>query len=194
MFWRSNGETLSDRATIFIEDSSLIFLQLDVVIVYWGYVECPEFCEELLSAGRFYYRQSWLFRKSNGEFFSNCSKIFTGVLPLTVHCFERSDLRLELYSISRKFMNVVYFSSNEILELFFINFNLLIFLGHFCDRLRIRNQYVLLLILWDSLYLCFGISEIFTVPWVFCLYWEVFPTLIISVDLFFCFQLHIGFV
>jgi len=96
LFWRSNGQTLFDRATIFIEDSPLIFLQFgrwDCLLQLGRSVRnfvkscCP---------GNFCYRQSWLFQKSNSEIFSNCSKKFTGVLPLTFVAFGWSDLRSEL--------------------------------------------------------------------------------------------------
>ena len=54
--------------------------------------------------------------------------------------------------------------------------------------------YALWLILRDSLYLSFGIIGVFIVLWVFLSLLRGFSTLIISVDLFFYFRLHIGFV
>jgi len=62
------------------------------------------------------------------------------------------------------------FSGDEILEFFLINFNLLIFWVIVGDHLRIRKSCIDMLcdwFLWDSLYFCFGISGVFTVPWVF---------------------------
>jgi len=88
------------------------------------------------------------------------------------------------------------FSDDKILELFLIKFRFLIFWVIVGDHLRIKKSCIDILcdwFFWDSLYLCFDIVRVFTVPWIFYLYWEVFPTLIISVDLVVSFQLHIGF-
>ena len=131
MFWRSNSETLSDRAAIFIVDFSLIFLE-------FGRCDCPlEVCRIFRNFVKSCYPQQVPVTVNLGCFGNPTVKsspiglkFLLEFLSHAVHCFGWSDLRSELYFVSRKFMNIVYFLGDEILQLFLINFNLLIFLGH----------------------------------------------------------------
>jgi len=109
-------------------------------------------------------------------------------------------VRFEIGAVvcSRKFVNVVYFSGDEIVELFLINFNLLVFLGQCWWPFWRLGRFVLICFVINFVRLIvslfFVLKEYLPSYGFFDLYWKVFPTLIIGVDLFFYFWLHIGFV
>jgi len=92
----------------------------------------------LLSVANLFHRQSKFFRRSISKIFSNYTEMITLVLSLIVLHYRGMDLKLELKFVSRKFVNRDNFSSDKILELFLIKYQLVDILDY-CFPLKVRR-------------------------------------------------------
>ena len=149
LFWRSNDETLSDWAAIFIKDFSLVFLQserwdclLEVCRSVKKFVKsyCPQEVPITVSLSCFgnpTLKSSPIALKFLLEFYHSKLVILDGCI------WDRSS---SLFP--ENLWTLAIFSSDEILELFLINFNLLIFLVIVGDHLRIRKSCIDMLCDW----------------------------------------------
>jgi len=198
LFWRSNSETLSDQVTIFIEDSSLIFLQfercdclLEVCRSVKNFVKscCPQdvlLTDNLSCFGNPTVKSSLIALKFLLTFYHSHFVVFDSrIWYWSCSIFPENSWTLSIFLVTR-----------------FLNFSLLISICWYFGPLLVTVWGLGRIILVCSVInfvrlivpLFWYLWSIYRPVGFFYLYWEVFPTLIIAVDLFFCFRLHIGFV
>ena len=174
-----------------------MFLQFGGVIIYWRSVKFPGILWRAVVRSKF--RLQSVLVVSEIQRWNLLQLLWNFLLKFYHSQFVVLDGRIWDHSCN------LFLENSWMLSIFlvtrFLNSSLLIsiswylwaiFGDHFEDYEELY-LYALWLILWDSLYLCFVLVEYLPSCGFFYLYWEVFPTLIIGVDLFFCFQLHIDF-